>query len=386
MGLRRVSALSKKNLKMFTRQPAVLFLLLLFPVIVTAIFGLAFGSMGQGGVTNFDVGLLNLDIETSDGQWASNFEGNLTELEGITVLHYDTNETGQSDLFQGYLDAFIVIPEGFGDSCSSYWASPLDGSTWTNTTIELYVDSGSMIASSAIPPLIQQVVLNTMFGNEATTLELPIDIGSPSLVEVSTFSQWDFMAPGIFAFASIFVIMIVAQALTEERDGGLLKRMGTTPLKSHEFMLSQVVSYMIIALIQVLLVFVTSYAIGYRPATDAFGLMFAFALLLAFSLVNVGFGLVAATISKSAEIASGISFIFIMPQMFFGTFMPLGGGTEAIAQFMPSNYVTQSLTTLFLRGAPVTTPIIWINLGIVALAGVAVLLVGIALFKRYGTR
>ncbi len=386
MGLRRVSALSKKNLKMFTRQPAVLFLLLLFPVIVTATFGLAFGSMGQGGVTNFDVGLLNLDIETSDGQWASNFEGNLTELEGITVLHYDTNETGQSDLFQGYLDAFIVIPEGFGDSCSSYWASPLDGSTWTNTTIELYVDSGSMIASSAIPPLIQQVVLNTMFGNEATTLELPIDIGSPSLVEVSTFSQWDFMAPGIFAFASIFVIMIVAQALTEERDGGLLKRMGTTPLKSHEFMLSQVVSYMIIALIQVLLVFVTSYAIGYRPATDAFGLMFAFALLLAFSLVNVGFGLVAATISKSAEIASGISFIFIMPQMFFGTFMPLGGGTEAIAQFMPSNYVTQSLTTLFLRGAPVTTPIIWINLGIVALAGVAVLLVGIALFKRYGTR
>ncbi len=386
MGLRRVSALSKKNLKMFTRQPAVLFLLLLFPVIVTATFGLAFGGMGQGGVTNFDVGLLNLDIETADGQWASSFEGNLTELEGITVLHYDTNETGQSDLFQGNLDAFIVIPEGFGDSCSSYWASPLDGSTWTNTTIELYVDSGSMIASSAIPPLIQQVVLNTMFGNEATTLELPIDIGSPSLVEASTFSQWDFMAPGIFAFASIFVIMIVAQAFTEERYGGLLKRMGTTPLKSHEFMLSQVVSYMIIALIQVLLVFVTSYAIGYRPATDAFGLMFAFALLLAFSLVNVGFGLVAATISKSAEIASGISFIFIMPQMFFGTFMPLGGGTEAIAQFMPSNYVTQSLTTLFLRGAPVTTPIIWINLGIVALAGVAVLLVGIVLFKKYGTR
>ena len=32
MGHRRVTALTKKNLKMFTRQPAVLFLLLLFPL------------------------------------------------------------------------------------------------------------------------------------------------------------------------------------------------------------------------------------------------------------------------------------------------------------------------------------------------------------------
>ncbi|MHA2211297.1 MAG: ABC transporter permease [Candidatus Thorarchaeota archaeon] len=386
MGLRRVTALTKKNLKMFTRQPAVLFLLLLFPLIVTATFGLAFGGMGEGGVTNFDVGLLNLDTATSDAQWADSFEGNLTVLDGITVLYYETNETGQAELLQGNLDAFIVIPEGFGDSCTSYWNSPFNGSSWTNTTVELYVDSGSMIASSAVPPLVQQVVLTTMFGSEATTLDLPVGVGSPSMVEASTLSQWDFMAPGIFAFASIFMIMIVAQSLTTERDGGLLKRMGTTPLKSHEFMLSQVIAYMIIAVIQVLLVFTTSYAIGYRPATDVGGLAFAFAMLLAFSLVNVGFGLIAATISKSAEIASGVSFIFIMPQMFLGTFMPLGGGAEIIAQAMPSNYVTEALTTLFLRGAPVTTLSIWTDLALVSVIGVVLLLIGIALFRRFGTR
>ncbi|MHA2003018.1 MAG: ABC transporter permease [Candidatus Thorarchaeota archaeon] len=385
MGLRRITALTKKNLKMFTRQPAVLFLLLLFPLIVTATFGLAFGGMGEGGVTNFDVGLLNLDTATTDAQWADSFEGNLTDLDGITVLYYEANETGQAELLQGNLDAFIVIPEGFGDSCTSYWNSPFNGSSWTNTTVELYVDSGSMIASSAVPPLVQQVVLTTMFGSEATTLDLPVDIGSPSMVEASTLSQWDFMAPGIFAFASIFMIMIVAQSLTMERDGGLLKRMGTTPLKSHEFMLSQVIAYMIISVIQVLLVFTTSYAIGYRPATDVAGLAFAFAMLLAFSLVNVGFGLIAATISKSAEIASGVSFIFIMPQMFLGTFMPLGGGAEIIAQAMPSNYVTEALTTLFLRGAPVTTLSIWTDLTLVSVIGVLLLLIGIALFRRFGT-
>ncbi|MFW9983096.1 MAG: ABC transporter permease [Candidatus Thorarchaeota archaeon] len=386
MGLRRVSALVKKDLKRFTRQPAILFMLLLFPLIVTVSFGLAFGGIGEGGVTNFDIGILNLDTAATDAQWADSFEGNLTELEGITVLHFDTNVTGQSELLQGNLDAFIVIPEGFGDSINSYWDFPFNGSSWTNTTMELYVDSGSMIASSAVPPLIQQVVLKTLFGSDATTLDLPINIGSPAMVEASTLSQWDFMAPGIFAFASIFMIMIVAQSMTEDRDGGLLKRMGTTPLKSHEFMLSQVISYMIIAFLQVFLVFAASFLIGYRPATDAAGLMFAFGILLVFSLVNVGFGLIAATVSKSAEIATGVSFIFIMPQMFLGTFMSLGEGAEVIARIMPSNYVTESLKTLFLRGALISTPSIWANLVIVSLIGVVVLLIGVVLFRRYGTR
>jgi ABC-2 type transport system permease protein len=386
MGLRRVTTLTKKNLKMFKRQPAVLFLLLLFPIMLTATFGLVFGGMGDGGVTNFDIGLLNLDTATTDAQWGDGFEGNLTELDGITVLYYEANETGQAELIQGNLDAFIVIPEGFGDSINSYWNSPFNGSSWTNTTIALYVDSGSMIASSAVPPLVQQVVLRTMFGNDATTLDLPVNIGSPAMIEASTLSQWDFMAPGIFAFASIFMIMIVAQSLTAERDGGLLKRLGTTPLKSQEFMMSQVISYMIISVIQVVLIFAASFLIGYRPATDAAGMGFAFGMLLAFALVNVGFGLIAATISKSAEVASGVSFIFIMPQMFLGTFMPLSGGAELIAQFMPSNYVTGALTTLFLRGAPVSTLSIWMDLALVSVIGVVVLLIGIVLFRRYGTR
>jgi ABC-2 type transport system permease protein len=194
------------------------------------------------------------------------------------------------------------------------------------------------------------------------------------------------MAPGIFAFASIFMTMIVAQSMTAERDEGLLKRLRTTPASSADYMISQTLSNMIIAAIQVTLVLASSYVIGYRPATGLAGVMFTFAISLAFSLVSVGFGLITAAISKSAEVASGISFIFIMPQMFFGTFMPLGGITEAIGRFMPSKYVTDALTTLFLRGAPITTPVIWINLALVSVVGFVLVGVGIVLFERYGSR
>jgi ABC-type multidrug transport system permease subunit len=85
-------------------------------------------------------------------------------------------------------------------------------------------------------------------------------------------------------------------------------------------------------------------------------------------------------------VATGISFIFIMPQMFLGTFIPLSGASQAAAAFVPSSYVTNALTTLLLRGAPVTTLSLWIDLLVVAVVGVAVVLVGIVLFGKLGRK
>ncbi|TET07819.1 MAG: ABC transporter permease [Candidatus Thorarchaeota archaeon] len=386
MNLRRILALVKKDLKKTHREPAVLFILLIFPVVLTFVFGLAFGGIGGGGTTSFDVGLLNLDATSTQADWSDAFTDNLTSS-GVFVVHdFDDNVTGQEALLQGNLDAFIVIPEGFGDSVVSYYGALFDPSSWDNTTIGLYVDSGSLMAVSAVPPLVQQVLMKTIFGSEAMTVGLPISIGSPALVESSTFTQWDFMAPGIFAFAAIFLTMIVAQSMTYERDEGLLKRLRTTPVSSADYMISQTLTYMIIAVIQVALVLVSAFVIGYRPATGPAGIVFTFVIAIAFSLVAVGFGLIAASISKSAEVSTGVSFMFIMPQMFFGTFMPLGGATEIIGNFMPSKYITDALTTLFLRGAPVTTPVIWYDLAIVSVVGVLLVALGIYLFEKFGYR
>jgi ABC-2 type transport system permease protein len=386
MNLQRILALTKKELKKTTREPAVLFLLIIFPIMITFVFGLAFGGIGGGTATSFDVGVLNLDATSPQADWSLAFVDNLTASEVFVTYPYGDNESAHSALIQGNLDAFIIIPEGFGDSVASYYGSPLNPSAWTNSTIELYVDSGSQMAVSAIPPLVKEVLMRTLFGDDAMTISLPIEIGNLGLVESSTLTQWDFMAPGIFAFAAIFMTMIVAQTMTVERDEGLLKRLRTTPASSADYMISQTVSYMIIALVQVALVLTSSFVIGYRPATGIAGVAFAFVITFAFSLVAVGFGLISATVSKSAESATGVSFVFIMPQMFLGTFMPLGGATEMISKFIPSKYVTEAITTLFLRGAPMSTPAIWIDLAIVSIIGFLLVAVGVILFERYGSR
>jgi ABC-2 type transport system permease protein len=386
MNSQRTLALTKKELKKTTREPAVLFILIIFPIMITLLFGFAFGGIGDGTTTSFDVGLLNLDSTSPQAEWSYAFTNNLTASEVFVMHNYNDNATGQAALLQGNLDAFIVIPEGFGDSVVSYYGAPLNPGVWENTTIGLYVDSGSMLAVSAVPPLVQEALLKTIFGSEAIAVGLPVVIGSPALIASSTLTQWDYMAPGIFAFAAIFMTMIVAQSMTVERDEGLLKRLRTTPASSADYLVSQTLSYMVIALVQVTLVLVSSFLIGYRPESGVAGVAFTFVISLAFSLVAVGFGLISATLSKSAEAATGISFVFIMPQMFFGTFMPLGGPTEVISKFVPSKYVTDALTTLFLRGAPITTPIIWTNLAIVSVVGLLLIVIGIVLFERIGSR
>jgi len=101
-----------------------------------------------------------------------------------------------------------------------------------------------------------------------------------------------------------------------------------------------------------------------------------------FSLSSVGLGLITATVVKTPEAATGISFVFILPQMFFGTFIPLTDTTRQIAMFMPSYYVVDALSLIF--GGDWTNANILLDVGIISIVSVAIVTIGILLFKKYG--
>jgi len=57
---------------------------------------------------------------------------------------------------------------------------------------------------------------------------------------------------------------------------------------------------------------------------------------------------------------------------------------QAAGKFVPSHYVKDVITLLFVRGAPITSPTILLNLTVVSICSIAALLIGIVLFKKYG--
>lgn len=385
MKLRRISSLAKKDLKAYAREPASLFMVFLFPVIFTLVFGVGFGAVGGSQSTTYQVGVINMNEGTSHPEWAQYLIGNLSESSILRVQFYSTNDSAQADLIQGKIQGYAIIPPDFGQSCYSFWASPSNSSSWTNTTVKLYLDKGSMFATTAIPPLMQQILIKTIYGTLPSASSGPITLGVPSLVQVRAFTTFDYFAPGLFAFASIFLIMIVAQSLTFERENGLLSRLYATPTSGGEVMIGKTVSNMVIALIQAALVFLMAFVVGYRPMSDASSIVFAFVMVSIFSLCCVGFGLITAAISKSSGVATGVAFIFIMPLMFLGTFVTAGlsSAAQSAGQFVPSYYVTNALTSLLLRGAPIFSPLVLLDLAIVSIYSAVILVIGILLFRRH---
>ena len=388
MNSRRVAAVVRKDLKHIVRDPAQLFLIILFPLMLTIVFGLTYGGIGGSESSAYPTAVVDLNAAGPLHHWSDAFVANLTRTSILDVRAYADNASAQDALARGDLRAVVVIPAGFGGSCQSFRDNPTNQTAWTPSEIGLYIDRGSLVATQAIPPIVVQALAATLRGAQYAPPSLPITVGSPSLVASSEQTMFDFFVPGLFAYGAIFLTMSVAQSFTYDREEGLLRRMNTTPLTPGEFMTAQVLTNMVLGVLQVGIIFGAAFAIGYRPNTGVAGLAVAFLAVSVFSLACVGFGLITASIAKSTGAATGLSFLFIMPQMLLGTFAALMASslTASAGRFVPAHYVTDALTNLFLRGAPVTSPAVLLDLGILSVVSAVTLLVGVALFRRYGNR
>lgn len=377
MNSQRVTALAKKELLRTIRDPANLFLIVLFPLVLTLAFGFAFDAIGSGGDVQYNVGVVD-----GDGSiWSGRLIGNITNTAALVVVPYDVADSSYSDLGTGKLSAVLVIPSGFGSSMESFYSNPLDNSAWDVSTLDLGIDQGSMIAGSVVPAFIQQALTVTIYGKAALNTPSPVVIGAPNLVETVKLTQFDYMVPGIFSYAAIFTSMLVAQVFTEERQQGLLKRIAVTPTSSGDIFMGQVLANLVTGVVQVFVVFSASYLMGFRPFGGVAGVAVALLATLLLIVTNVGLGLIVATIAKTSGAATGLSFIFILPQMFLGSFVP---APESVSRLVPSYYVTDTLKTIFLRRSTVGSTAVLSNLGILGVFAVIVIVTGVFLYSRKG--
>jgi ABC-2 type transport system permease protein len=385
MNASRTLALARKDWKRIVREPAFLFMIILFPVMLTIAFGTSFGAVGGSQAPSFNVAVVILSGNSTS---SIHFVKDLQATGVVNVRSLSNNQTAQSELSQGQLQAVILLPPKFDASVQSFVANPNEPGRWTNSTISLYLDKGSILSAQVIPAIVERALVQGVLGIKPATQALPFSFSSPSVLTAQGPSVFDSFAPGLFAFASIYMIMVVAQSYTTERENGLLKRILVTPATGADLVMGSVVSYLVIGLIQALLVFLCVYALGYHPVADPAGLLVGFCIITVFALCNIGFGLITAAIAKSAGAATGISFVFLMPQLFLGTFVgaTLSSTAQAAGRFLPAYYVTDALTSLFTRGASITSQTVLTDLTVVSASSVFILLAGVLIFRRFGNR
>ena len=195
-------------------------------------------------------------------------------------------------------------------------------------------------------------------------------------------NHFEYLLPGTMGYAVIYMGMMVALALCEYRESGLLKRIETTPASPHEYLGSLIIAYMTIAVVQAWIVLLVARLLGYEPLGGLVGLLLASLFLALLGVTAVGLGLLTATIAKSAGAASGLATIFIVPMMMFGALLAVfNDATRTIAKFTPNYYVSDSLSVIFHTGS-VSDSVIWQNLLILSIICLVIVVAGIQLFKK----
>jgi len=196
------------------------------------------------------------------------------------------------------------------------------------------------------------------------------------------YTIFEIMLPGFLTYACLLTIYDVAASVASERELGIQKRINTTPLTSAEYVISQMISYTVKPLIQLILGLGMAFIVGFRPTTTVVGYLLVIVFLVILTFCSVGFGLITANFAKSASAAGGLAFIFIVPQQIFATFIPAAFmGADKFAWVLPSFYATDGLA-LILSGTPLTDSRIWIRLGILLAISIVIYAIGIVLYEK----
>ncbi|NHJ84738.1 MAG: ABC transporter permease [Asgard group archaeon] len=200
--------------------------------------------------------------------------------------------------------------------------------------------------------------------------------------ETSTYSIFDIMFPGFLAYGSLLTIYDVASSVAGERELGLQKRINTTPLTTAEYILSQMISYTIKPLIQILLGFGIALLIGYHGIISFPRIMIMILFLVMLTFCSVGFGLITSTFAKTANAAGGLAFIFIVPQQIFATFIPpVILGADSFKWIFPSFYAMDGIGYTF-TSETLSISYIWRDVGILFAISIAIYVIGIFLYER----
>jgi ABC-2 type transport system permease protein len=203
---------------------------------------------------------------------------------------------------------------------------------------------------------------------------------------VPAMNHFEDLLPGVMGYSVIYMGMMVALGLVDYRQSGLLRRIEATPVPPSAYLGSQIVAYMIIAVVQAFVVLLVARLLGFVPQGGVVGLLLAALFLALLGITAVGLGLITAAVAKDSGAAGGLAVIFILPMMMFGAYLAVFNEmTRNIARFMPNYYVTDSLSVIFHTGS-VSEPVIWQNLLILAGISLVVVVAGIQLFKRTAFR
>jgi ABC-2 type transport system permease protein len=323
--MKTLLGLTVANLKGLTRDRAALFWTFFFPIMFVLLFGVLFSGSGDSKVT---VGFVDQDGTTASAQIRASFAA----VSNLLILQDGSLDAEKKAMQDGNVSAVIVIPKGFESSASQH----------QTVAIQLYTDSAQTQTQQVLQNVASQVVNQdnlTLTGGSAVITVAQATLSSTNISTVT------YLVPSILAMALMQLGVFAAVPLVQQREKGILKRMGATPLARWKLVASNILLRLIVAAVDTVLILGVGLLVFNISIVGNLALAAGFVLLGAGAFLALGFML--ASFLKTEEQATGVVQVVQMPLMFLSgiffpfTFMP--GFLQSVARLLPLTYLGDGL-------------------------------------------
>ncbi|MCX6812768.1 MAG: ABC transporter permease [Candidatus Berkelbacteria bacterium] len=292
--------------------------MLAFPLIFTFIFGFFFG--GGGAMNTGTVALVN----NSKTQIAENFASALNSSSNFKIKTVANDAAGRDLIKKNQAGAIIEIPNGFGDQIPS-----------ASKQITVVIDPANVQLGATAEGFVGQYLtqINFAAAHIAPTFSTNIEKTTDKPL-----NYFDFVLMGIIGIALMNSSIIgVATAMVNYREDQILKRITTTPLATWKFIVAEILSRLVINVVQIgLIISIGKYFFG-AHIYGSVVLLVIISLVGAVLFQSIGFTI--ASLAKTTEAADSMSTAVTVPMMFLtGVFFPIDSLPKwlyAVVQFLP---------------------------------------------------
>lgn len=363
MNAHRIRLLIWKEFLQLRRDPLLIRLLFLMPVLQLILFGYVVAA----DVTNLPTAIVDQDRTATSQALADSF----TASDYFQVKQRPAETDLPRLMDTGQISIAIVIPAGTQSALDRGETAPIgvvvDGSDSQISTV------GSGYASQIVAEFNARRIAGQGVDLAAPGVDARVRVlYNPTLASVNT------MIPGLMAaIVMISIMAIMGQAVVKERERGTLEQMFVTPIKPVEYLTGKVTPYALLAMLQMLLVALVGifwFKVPFNGQWTVVG-----AGMFLFMLTSIGLGLLISLVSHTRQQAQQVMMLLLFPSFLLSGFIfPIDSMPPAIVPLtwcIPLTWAISILRGSFIKGSGFEA----LSLQFAVLGAFAVVIFGIAL-------
>mgnify|MGYP001220194820 CR=1 FL=1 len=370
----RVWTIVRKEFIHILRDPRTLGLVILLPVMLLLLLGLAVANE----IENIPMAVADQSRTDTSRQLIAQYVASGY----FEVTYHAENEAEIKQLMdRGAVHAGLLIPEDFGRKLSTGESSPIlffiDGTDPVQAqTAQLAAETVGQAASQRI--LVQQLEQSPL----NLDLTLPVDVRLRFLYNPDM-RRMNFFLPGLVGLIlQVQTLLLTAFAIVREREQGTLEQLIVTPIKSWELMLGKLLPFILVAAINLIMVVVAGVLAFNMPLEgDIFLLMILSGIFLIGSL---GMGILISIISHTQIEALYLAVFIVLPAAILsGLLFPrqsMPWPAYAAGYLLPLTYYLEIGRGIILKGVGLNY--LWPWVWPMALFSIVVFLLSVFLFRK----